>query len=167
MNGFSGFSEAARLCAQYSAVVDTMYKAFERDVDGFLDTLRDEVARLLAPALLQERQTPGYRYLWVAQEDQDKDSHPQLWFSTRDPKIVIPGELRMTAVAPQAEGEVLRRLAAVATDHPHRSYCKPAAGGKWSLFTVVVPYPPQDSVSQAAKPIADILIGLHNVYANK
>jgi hypothetical protein len=167
MGEFTGFDEAARLYAQYWAVVDSMYKAFEQNVDGFLDAIRDQIGQLIAPAHLQERQTPGYRYWGIAKDDMDKDAYPQLWLSTREAKIVLPGELRMTAVAPRAEAQELRRLADVATQHNLSSYCKSAGGGRWSLFYVLVSYPQQDPATHAAKPIADVLLALHNAYANK
>jgi len=162
---FAGFSEAAVLYAEYATVVETIRTRFLDDISGFLDAVRAEVGALLAPQLLQEKQTAvRYRYWWIADNAKEKDSHPQLWVDCRAPGIVKPGSLRLIGCAPQATPPVLRSLAAVAKDPKVQQYCTQGAGGTWSLFTINVAYAGDNLPAQAANPIALVLAAMHQVY---
>jgi len=161
MSGSVKFSEAARLYAEYSHVVDRMYKAFRQSVEDFLDGLQEEIRRLMAPAKLQERKGDRSRYWWLADNDQDKDAYPQVWLDTRPATIVDPGELQLTAVAPRATPEQLPSLTSVRILPQIANYSKPASGGPWSLFTLTVPCREGEPLENVAKPIVEVLLALH------
>ena len=161
MSGSVKFSEAARLYAEYSHVVDLMYEAFRQSVEDFLDGLGDEIRRLVAPAKLQGRQGDGSRYWWLADDDQDKDAYPQVWLDTRPATIVVPGELQLTAIAPRATPEQLRSLKSVRIQPQIVNYSKPASGGPWSLFSLTVPCREEEPLENVARPIVEVLLALH------
>lgn len=141
-----------------------MHEIFKQNVDEFLDSVRDRVRQLVGSPSLQERQTAGYRYWWLADNDEDKDAYPQLWFETRSAEIVNPGKLNLTAVAPSASSDQLRRVPGVAKQPALRDYCKPGGGGKWSLFTVLISYGEESPIEIVAKPLADILVAMREAY---
>jgi len=160
MSTFQGFTEAARLYAANYRVVEAMEKAFRESVDAFLNSLRDEIGQQVRPATLQEKQTEGYRYWWLAQDNADKDAHPQLWLKADEARIVSPGELISWAVAPRASDSQLPEFTKLATTW---NFCRPASGGRWSLFTVVLQYPQEDPVGHTASAIASVLKGLQAI----
>lgn len=160
MKKFQKFSEAARLYAENANVVDIMYESFQQNINEFLDSLRDEIRHLVAPENFQEKITTGYRYWWLADNNLDKDSYPQLWLGSTDPSIVFPGNLVLWAISPKDSGENLKRLVEIANKSELKRYCEHAKGGPWSLFTVNVQYTEEDPVEKAAKPIADVLLEL-------
>lgn len=164
MMDFNGFNEATLLFAEYAAVTVGIYEEYRKDVDNFLNFIRDKIASLVQPKSIQEKQTPGYRYWWIAPNDKNKDSYPQLWFDTRSTEIVKPGILRLTACAPNAAGDFQQQLTHVTEDPSISNYCKPARGGTWSLFEVIVNYKDKNYETNAAKPIATILLEMYEVY---
>lgn len=159
---FSGFSEAARLFAQYYTVVEKMRKEFDQNVDAFLDALHGQLKVQLGERLQQRITQDRSRYWWLAEASENKDAHVQLWIVCDAPEIVQPGKLKLTAVAPFASKDqsTLSRFARIAKEAPLSSYCRPASGGPWSLFTVELSYQSSDPVDGLARPIADVLIRL-------
>ena len=164
MSAFGQFSEAAKLYAQHWVVVEAMATEFQKSVDVFLDALYERIGAIVAPSQLQQKlvDSTRNRYWWLAEDDRDRDAYPQLWLDGRLPTIVVPGELRFTAIAPRATGEQLRRLADLATQPALARFCAKATGRAWSLFTVVVQYPDTDPVESAAEPIATVLMTLRD-----
>lgn len=112
---------------------------------------------------MQEAPTRDARSWWLANDKQPKEKHPYLWIDSRSPKIVIPGELKLSAGAPSASLEQRGKLAAIAKQPEFTHYCKPGAGGPYSLFTIILPYKEEEPVDYSAKIIADILLALHEV----
>jgi hypothetical protein len=99
MKKFEGFGDAAVLYSKYASIVDAIYQEFLGDITNFLDSLGEQIKDIISPFQLQEKTTSGYRYWWIAPNAGDKDSYPQLFFSSALPEIVKPGVLRLTACA--------------------------------------------------------------------
>jgi hypothetical protein len=164
---FNGFSEAAQLFAKNYAVIETIRGEFERDINVFLDAVREELSESTS-GKLAEKITKGYRYWWIGKEDdKDKDKRPQLWLEAAKAETVYPGEVKLTAIAPAASPDQLQALAAVAKRPEFSDTCQPASGGPYSLFTVIVKYGTDDPVQRVANVTARLLLTLNDVYETK
>jgi hypothetical protein len=162
MNNVVRFSEAARLYAEHAAVVELMQRELHKGIASFLDAVRSALHSMVAPETLREKQTGAYRYWWLADEADDMENHPLLWFEARRPAIVHPGHLAMTACAPRASAAERARYVALSKGPPLAQYCKSGKGGTWSLFTFTVTYTDGDPVEQVAEPISQLLRSLRH-----
>src|SRR4051794_24976819 len=92
---FIRFGEAARLYADYAAVVEQIRHAFLADVNDFLDALRDRVGSLVPHPVQESRDDRKATRRWWLSDDQDSQypEHLFVWIKTNATKIVRPGVL--------------------------------------------------------------------------
>lgn len=159
---FDSFSEASRLYAQNYPVIEVIKSEFERDVNAFLDAVREEIS-LAVSGRLSEKVTKGYRYWWVG-EEKDKDLYPQFWLESGSTETVYPGAVKLTAIAPAASQDQLRAFAQVATRPEFTAICRPGLGGPWSLFTAVIKYEDEHPVQRVSSITARLLSALNDLY---
>lgn len=162
---FESFSEAAKLYAKNYSVIKAVRTEFEQDIDAFLDCVRDEI-RLAIPEGFCEKVTPTYRYWWIG-EEKHRDRFPQFWLEKTRPEIVIPGQLKLTAIAPEASSEQVQRLIAIAEKPEFNAVCKKAFGGKWSLFTAIIKYGDEEPVQCVSQITASLLTDLNRAYESR
>jgi len=160
MTEFKGFSEAAVLYAENAALVDQMYQATLKEVNTFLDAVRDEVISLIAPRTLQEQNVQKNRYWWIGEDPDKGPEYPQFYFAKEKAEIVIPGVLEMVAIAQKSTEDQRRQLQAIAGQPEFKDICTQGKGGTWSLFTARITYSGENMVSEAAGKIAPLLIAL-------
>jgi len=160
---FDGFGETAKLYATYHSVIESVRGDFERDVNAFLDVVREEISSR-TDAALREKVTKGFRYWWIG-DDKNKDKYPQLWLESYKAQIVSPGTLKLTAIAPMAREEDLGAFREVSMRPGISASCGKLGGGRYSLFTVTIPYGSLDNpVQRVAEVVSPILLALHEVH---
>ena len=161
MSHFDGFSEKARLYAQYASVVDEMKTAFEESTNRFLNAVRDRVSAEVS-STLQEKTTSGYRYWWLSDNEANGDEFPQLWIASNATAIIVPGTLQVTAIASKARPDDLALLAAVSAQEGLREHCSKRPGTT-TLFVLDLSYTEDDPVGEVAPVIAKVLTALNEV----
>jgi hypothetical protein len=155
---FDTFGEAARLYARNYKVVQAVKAEFDRDVNGFLDAVREEVNSSTS-GRLKEKITPVYRYWWLG-EDDTKDKYPQFWLESGKPDLVDPGELKLNAIAPQASSEQIAACREVGQRPEFKQMYK--KGGQ--LFSLIVRYGHEEPIQLVAGVVASVLTALEEQY---
>ena len=93
---FDGFGEAAKLYAQYKAVVDEMEKAFDADILKFLNAVNERVKSGLTEGRLDYADSARSRYWWLDAPDKPAtDSTPYAWVQRSDTRIISDSRLRV------------------------------------------------------------------------
>ena len=167
---FEGFSKAAMLYAEYSAVVDEMREQFERNVSAFLDNLRDRITSKLNGGQVGEERAGSGCSWYVLDEYTDKDV-PYVWFRTQQSSIVTPGVLELRVYAGEGASESDRKqLASLLADLPQRQWpgiCTAGTGTEKCLFSLRVLYGQNDPVAVAVDPMLALLTALDTAYKKK
>jgi len=169
MTKFKGFAEASKLYASNAKIVDLMYEAMLDDIGEFLRAVTVELGPLVAPHQLQTTETSkDYWYVWLGPDGQHKDNYPQLWLQKTDAVIIVPGSMKMVAIAPGAPKDSLKTLADVARHPKCVAFCKTHTGGPWSLFNVEIDVNSGDeaAVERSAMVIANVLLAFQDAYAS-
>jgi hypothetical protein len=172
---FTKFSEAALLYAKYSTVVDEMYEAFNAELFSFLDAVREQTQLQVRKGKIAQEGKTSYRSWWIdendsADEDEDvteaeEEDVPYIYFSTQDPRIVMPGVLTLEAHADGDLEPYRQQIAAALSQIQFPKTCKKVARVGKALFAVTVSYgEADDPVAMASEPVVAILTTLDEVY---
>jgi hypothetical protein len=162
MSPFEGFSEAARLYAEYASVVTLMRERFQTDVYSFLDALQVELAAQLNPVRLntQITQPPTRFRYWIAGDGvdlKDRDYYPLVFVDPRLPEIVVPGRLDLIGAAPKSTVEQRAQVLKAIEEPYFDKYVVQKSQNTWSLFRFAVTYDHANDLSLIAAPIAELL----------
>jgi hypothetical protein len=175
---FQKFSEAARLYAKYSAVVDEMYDAYTADILAFVNALRDQTQLQVRKGKIAEG-GKTYRVWWLDEDDSGDDDEvtdddttegeaeevPYIWFSIQDPKIVTPGILAVEAHADGALEPYRQQIASALSKIELPPTCKKPARVGNALWAVAISYgDADDPVKVASAPVLAILATLDEAY---
>jgi hypothetical protein len=161
---FTQFGDAARLYAKYKEVVDRMHKAYQDDIDAFLEALTDRVASLVEPEkLVQKTWSRTYYNWWLEgwplQDENEPAEGPAvcLYLLSDAPQIASPGTLRVFACVNKKRNDLREAVGSVKSVLPNLGLVmKPK--DEEDVFTVIVSYgEDKDSVAFAAKPVAELL----------
>lgn len=158
------FSEATHLFVEYASVVEQMRKAFEEDIDDFLEKIRRNVESLLPGRSIQEQVTSGYRHWWIGPCGSKRSGHRSIWQERWDPEIVDPGELwlnvNMEGLTKEQISDIRARLSLI--EFP--DYCQQKSPtSSDSLFLLAVSYGnSKASVTAVADVVAMLLEELAN-----
>jgi hypothetical protein len=169
-NKFRKFSDAARLYAEHSAVVDKMYEIFEAESSSFLNAVREGVQSRIGNLKFEEGGGKGANrswYLWSDAEGTDEDYDvPYLWFTAWDPRIVIPGLLELQV---RADGELRPHQEQLATslfNIPLPKTCTKDRGKGGCLFTVTISFNGEESpVDVVTEPLLTLLTAMWEALA--
>jgi hypothetical protein len=176
---FQKFSEAARLYAKYSAVVDEMYDAYTADILAFVNALRDQTQLQVRKGKIAEEGKNSYRAWWLDEDDSDDDDEvtdddttegeaedvPYIYFSMQDPKIVTPGILAVEAHADGALEPYRQQIASALSKIELPPSCKKTARVGNALLAVAISYgDADDPVKLASEPVLAILATLDEAY---
>lgn len=162
---FEQFSEAARLYADYAAVVEQVHQAFLTDVNDFLDALRDRVASLTSFPVQENRDDKkSVRRWWLSENDASQyPEHLYIWMKSNAIKIVRPGVLDVSPWVWPIFKPFRHQITALKDTLKLPPICKVKKGLEGSPFTITVSHGEQDPVGGAAGPIAELLTGLLDV----
>jgi hypothetical protein len=162
---FEQFGEAARLYADYAAVVEQVHRAFLTDVNAFLDALRERVGSLVSVPVQENRDDKkSVRRWWLSEgEDSLYPEHLYIWVKTNAVKIVRPGVLDVSPWTWPVFKPFRHQIVAVKDTLSLPPTCKVKKGIDGSPFTLTISYGEQDPVGEAAAPIAELLAKLYEV----
>jgi hypothetical protein len=159
------FSEATKVYAKYSAVVDQMYAAFQSDLAKFLDLILARARANVESGDVEEDGISGRNwYIWKKGWPEEWYV-PYLWISANDPQIVTSNIL---TVEVRAEGTLKPhqdRLRSVLSAIPLPKNCSKAAGNGGLLFRVTIPFSEsEEMVAAVAEPIWTLLTAMDNEF---
>ena len=166
MSDFRTFSDAARLYAENTHLVDLMYEKMISDIRGFLEALRKAVQERLNGEVKTKTTKAESWYCWLEIPGVPADASFQVWCKLSDADIVL-GRLALVAGAPQAPPHVLKRLATVALTPEVRDFCTPGSGGAWSLFTATIEYGLDEPVTHAADKLEKLFVAARKAHGHQ
>lgn len=166
MNEFRMFSDAARLYAENTHLIDLMYDRMTSEIRGFLEALRNAVQERLDAEVKTKITKAEWWYCWLEIPGVPADATFQLCCKLNEAQIVL-GRLALQAGAPQALPDVLERLAAVAHMPDVRDFCTPGSGGAWSLFTAAIEYGRDAPVTQAADKLEKLFVAARKAHGHE
>ena len=173
---FTQFGDASRLYSKYREVVDRMHKAYQDDVDAFLEALTTRLTSMMEPEKLCQKTWTGkeagapwsyYNWWldgWPLQDEKKPAEGPAvclyLDLVPDSPQIAVPGTLRVSAWVYKNRDDLRQAVGSVKSLIPTKTWqvVKPRDQDFGDLFTVIVSYgEDKDPVAFAAKPIAELL----------
>ena len=162
---FTHFSEAAKVYAKYSSVVDQMYAAFQNDITSFLDQVLDRAkANAKGANVLQDGNMSRSWYIW--QEGWPEEWYvPYLWIDGADPQIVKSGILTLEVRAEGTLKPYQDQLRSVLSAIPLPKNCSRANGSGGLLLRVTISVNEgEDMVPAAAEPIWTLLTAMDDEF---
>ena len=172
---FTQFGDASRLYSKYREVVDRMHKAYQDDVDAFLEALTTRLTSMMEPEELRQKTWTGIQagapwsyYNWwldgwpFGDEKKPADGPAACLYLdliSDSPQIAVPGTLHVSAYLDTKRDDLREAIGSVKSQLPTTwQVVKPRDQGNGDLFTVIVSYgEDKDPVAFAAKPIAELL----------
>ena len=162
---FTQFSEAAKVYAKYSSVVDQMYAAFKNDIANFLDQILERARENVNGGDLQQDGIAGRNWYVWKKEWPEEWYVPSLWIGADDPQIVTSNTL---TVEVRAEGTLKPhqdRLRSVLSAIPLPKYCSKTVGNGSLLFKVIISFSEsEEMVAAVAEPIWTLLTAMDNEF---
>jgi hypothetical protein len=162
---FEQFAEAAKLYAEYAAVVEQVRQAFLADVNRFLDALRERVRSLVSIPIQEVRddKKAGRRWWLCENEDSPYPDHLYIWISSDATKLVRPGVLEVSVWFYDKFKPFRHQIEAIKGTLKLPPSCKVNKGKPGSPFAVSISCGELDPLGIAAGPIAETLTGLYEV----
>ena len=162
------FSESTLLYAENAPVVKAIEEQYKKDVKAFLDAIRQRIADTISPLQIQEKVTSNiYRYWWIAKNEQNRESYPQLYFNFTEVQIVNPGIITCFGYAPNVEPSLKTKLSDICNAKDFSEYCTPSKQA-WAFLEASINYETADNkVNEAAKLFTKLLLEIEKIYAGK
>lgn len=156
---FKQFSDAARLYAKYTHVVDEVERMFVSNISEFLAAVRKRMQVDLPDAEVKEDESKEYLWWWIETKDTDPDANvPYVWIERRNAEIVVPGVLTVIADIEEVTDAEKHHLAAAKSSLYVPGHCT-ILGRR--LFGLSIKYGDRDPVEACALPILTALKALH------
>jgi hypothetical protein len=159
------FSETSRLYAKNYQTIEFVENTLRREVDTFLDTVRDKIHSATRGKTREQRaESTGYRYWWIG--GPNYENHACLWLISPRHEVVPPGKLTFQACAPRGSARQWAALRELANRPEFVEVCEADKGklSSYSLFTATVKYGTRNAAQRVAEITVKLLRAMSDTY---